>query len=153
MKKAHSILIGTALGGLLATMGAPSVAAPDPGPAVTAPDPARQALTELAARPDSPLPAGTRVRSVNIQDGLATVDFSRELKDNFHGGDTQEAAAVNSILKTMGRFPTVDRVQILVAGRRIDSLGGLITLDDPLPVVRPSGATTARRLYLHRRTH
>ena len=56
---------------------------------------------------------------------------------------------VNAILKTLGQFPTVSRVQILVDGQHIDSLGGLLGLSDPLPAIRPVAPEHAR--YLHRR--
>ena len=118
--------------------------------ATNSPAPAQWALTTLTVSPTSPLPPGTRLRSVVISDGLATADFSRELRDNFHGGDTEEVQVVNSILKTLGQFPTVSRVQILVDGQHIDSLGGLLVLSDPLPVIRPAMTEHAR--YLHRRS-
>ena len=118
-------------------------------PAAKSPAPAQEALTTLTANPTGPLPPGTRLLSVTISDGLATADFSRELRDNFHGGDTEEVQVVNAILKTLGQFPTVSKVQILVDGQHIDSLGGLLVLSDPLPVIRPAVPEHAR--YLHRR--
>ncbi len=106
-----------------------------------APAPARDALNALAARPDSPLPTGTKLLSIRITDGLATANFSHELRDNFTGGDSGETRTVNAILSTLGRFSTISRVQLLVQGKPVDSLGGLLTLSDPLPVIRPaSGA-------------
>ena len=113
------------------------------------PAPAQAALATLTTSPTSPLPPGTQLRSVVISDGLATANFSRELRDNFHGGDTEEVQVVNAILKALGQFPTVSRVQILVDGQHIDSLGGLLVLSDPLPAIRPVAPEHAR--YLHRR--
>ena len=112
--------------------------------------PAQLAVAKLAADPATPLPTGTKLLSLTITDGLATADFSRELKANFHGGDTEEAETVNSILRTLGQFPTVSKVQILVEGHRVDSLGGLLVISDPLPVIRPAAIEHPR--YLHRRT-
>ena len=93
------------------------------------------------------------MESVTVADGLATVDFSRELKDNFHGGDTDEANAVNGILRALGRFPTVNRVQILVAGQPVESLGGMLVISQPLAVIRPAGYDAAHKMYFHRRPH
>ena len=120
-------------------------------PTAQSPAPAQEAISGLISAPTSPLPPGTKLRSITISDGLATVDFSRALKDNFRGGDTQEAQTVNAILGTLGQFSTVNKVQILVEGQRVDSLGGLIVISDPLPVVRPSVEQNGR--YLHRRSH
>ena len=99
--------------------------------------PASDALNALIASAPSPLPSGASLRTLTIKDGLATVDFSPEFKKNFHGSDTQEAQAVNSILLTLGQFSTVKRVQILVDGDIIDSLGGHFDISTPLNVIHP----------------
>ena len=107
----------------------------------TSPAPAQSAITMLLTTPSSPLPMGTRLLGIRVADGLATVDFSREFVDNFSGGDSAEMRAVNSILRTMGQFPTVSWVQLQVEGHPVESLGGLLVLSDPLPVIRQSGQT------------
>ena len=109
-------------------------------------DPARESLNALVAAKDTPLPAGSELRGVKIENGLATVNFSTELKSNFHGGDTQEAQAVNSILKTLGQFPTISKVQILVDGSPVESLGGHFEISEPLDVIR-APETKQARLY------
>ncbi len=130
-----SLAVFTLLTGTLASL-APVQA--QPAIFLPAPAPAQSALTALLANPSAPLPAGTKLLSVRVTDGLATVDFSRELCDNFTGGDSAEMRAVNSVLRTLGQFPTVSRVQILVEEQTIDTLGGLLILSDPLPVIRPA---------------
>ena len=106
--------------------------------------PALASLNTLSHAADSPLPTGTEVRGVKIVDGLATVDFSREFQANFHGGDTQEAQTVNSVLLTLGQFPSIERVQILVEGKPIDALSQF-QISDPLDVIRP---TPGRRVQV-----
>lgn len=124
----------------------------EPAVVLPAPAPAQSALTALAAGAASPLPTGTRLLSVRVAGSLATVNFSRELRDNFAGGDSAETRAINSILRTLGQFQTVSRVQILVEGQPIDSLGGLLVLSDPLPVIRPAVASgTGQTRWLHRK--
>ena len=124
--------------------------------ALPAPAPAQNALNSLTGRADSPLPSGTKLLSIRLADGLATVDFSQELRDNFTGGDSDETHTVNAILRTLGQFPTIDRVQLLVDGKPLDSLGGLLDLSSPLPVLRPAANTSlaqpAKR-WLHRKAH
>lgn len=113
-----------------------------------------EALSQLSDTPNGPLPAGTRLLSLHVTHGLAVANFSRDLKANFTGGDSQEVAAVNSVLRVLGRYPEIKRTQILVAGQPVDSLGGLIVLSSPLPVLRPdqdNGGHT-RRMFLHRKT-
>jgi len=101
-------------------------------------DPAREALDALIADPNSPLPHGTKLLDIAIDQstGLATLNFSSEFKDNFSGGDTREAQVLNSVRETLGQFSTVENVQFLIAGKKIDSLGGTEDLSDPLPVIK-----------------
>jgi len=106
--------------------------------------PAKPMLEALIRSPQSPLPRGTRLLAVRIVDGLATVDFSKDIQRNFQGGDLQEAQAVNSILMTLGQFPSIDRVQLLVEGAPIDSLGGHFEINSPIPVIRPSSVQEAK---------
>ena len=142
---AFALLTGT-LASLTPVQALPAVLLPSPAPA-------QSALMALLADPSAPLPAGTKLLSVRVAEGLATVSFSRELRDNFTGGDSAEMRAVNSVLRTLGQFPTVSRVQILVDGQTIDSLGGLLILSNPLPVIRPAAQNAPRQTqWLHRNT-
>ena len=102
---------------------------------IDAQTPAKFALEALLSNVHSPLPAGTTLRKVSISaSGEATANFSQEFKDNFKGGDTAEALAINAVLSTLGQFKSVKTVQFLVEGKKIDSLGGNQSLDEPLPV-------------------
>jgi germination protein M len=108
-------------------------------------DVAREALDELAKSKQTPLPKGTSILGVKIDQstGLATVNFSREFVDNFEGGDTREAQVLNSVLETLGQFSTIQDVQFLVGGKKIDSLGGTQDLNAPLPIVKSSSEASA----------
>lgn len=93
------------------------------------------ALDTMAGLKDSPLPPGTRVRTVDMEgDGVAHVDFSGEFKTNFSGGDTDGALAINAVLATMAQFYGVESVRFTVMGKTIDTLGGTQDLTDPQPV-------------------
>lgn len=81
----------------------------------------------------NPIPKGTELLGVEVKDGLAKVDFSREFRDNFTGGSEGEALIIAVILRTMAQFDEVKRVQILVEGKPIDSLGHA-DLSQPLDV-------------------
>lgn len=101
--------------------------------------PARDALEALIQADHSPIPEGTRLRSIKVVDGLATVDLSGEFQAHFHGSETEEAQTVNSVLRTLGQFSSIDRVQFLMDGKPIDALSQL-PLSGPLDVIRPNAA-------------
>lgn len=99
--------------------------------------PARSALEELLRGPlpagcARPLPAGVRLLGIDVSDGVARVDFSRELVANFRGGSDNEGAAVYAIVNTLTSLRGIERVAILVEGRRIDSIGGHLLINGPL---------------------
>jgi spore germination protein GerM len=81
----------------------------------------------------NPIPKGTKLLGVNVKDGLAKVDFSREFRDNFTGGSEGEALVIGVILRTLSQFDEVKKVQFLVEGKPIESLGHA-PLSEPLDV-------------------
>lgn len=97
--------------------------------------PARAAMEALIAGypggPFVPLPEETEVLGVTIKDGLATVDFSGELR-NVNVGSGGEAAVLSAIVATLGQFQGVNSVQILVDGEKLDSLAGHIDITEPI---------------------
>lgn len=78
------------------------------------------------------LPAETKVRSVVVKDKIAQADFSAELKAKKSGGSTQEILAVSAIIYTLTEFPEVERVQILIEGKKVATLYGHMDLSEPL---------------------
>ncbi|MBK5222516.1 MAG: GerMN domain-containing protein [Acidimicrobiia bacterium] len=83
---------------------------------------ARGTLAELLAGPgdgdesmglSTAIPEGTELIDVNVAGGIATVDLS----DEFIGGDAADMPRrLAQIVYTVTQFPTVDEVEILVAG-------------------------------------
>lgn len=69
-------------------------------------------VTEGAVRV---LPPGTKVRSVKVENGLATVDFSREVLEA-NVGAAGEALGIQSIVNTLTEFPDIKRVAFQVEG-------------------------------------
>jgi spore germination protein GerM len=102
------------------------------GPTVA--DEAERALAELIRGSEkgfvSPLPPPTKVRQIFVaKNGLATVDFSREIAEGFAYGSTSELAAVYAVVDTLVfNFPAVKRVVILVEGVEKETLGGHVDL-------------------------
>jgi len=74
-------------------------------------------LAQQQARPDSVIPQGTRLLSVNLKDGVATLDFSKEFGKLADMGETTEGQAQKLILKTLAPISTVDKVTVTVEGK------------------------------------
>jgi len=100
----------------------------------TAAEEAERALAELIEGSEkgllSPLPPQTKVRQVFIgKDGVATVDFSRDVAEKFAYGSTMELAAVYAVVNTLAfNFKAVKKVVILIEGAEKDTLGGHVDL-------------------------
>lgn len=98
---------------------------------------AERALAELikgsAKDLVSPLPAETRVRQVFVtKDGIAYVDFGREIMEKFSYGSSSELAAVYAVVNTLAfNFKSIKKVAILVEGAEKETLGGHIDLTQP----------------------
>ena len=91
-------------------------------------NPTEAALRQLIEQGDNAdlantIPKGTRLLGLNVKNGLATVNLSREFRDNFAGGSEEEGATIGAILRTLGQFSEIKRVQFLVEGKPIDTLG------------------------------
>lgn len=99
---------------------------------------AREVMTALIAGPTtkliSPIPDGTKLLDVMVsKDGIAYVDFSKELVSNHQGGSTGEMITVYSIVNTLStNLPQIHGVQILVEDHSVDTLNGHMDLSRPL---------------------
>ena len=78
------------------------------------------------------IPKKAKLRSVVVQDGVATADFSKELQQNFSGGSTGEEMLIGSIVNTLTEFPEVQKVRILINGAPVETLSGHMDLSEPL---------------------
>lgn len=79
------------------------------------------------------LPAQTRLLSVVEQDGLATVDFSRELISGHPGGSVSELLTAYGVVNTLAEnFPHIRQLRILVEGEVVASLKGHVDLRQPI---------------------
>ena len=78
------------------------------------------------------IPKKAKLKSVKVKNGIATVDFSEDLVKNFAGGSTGEEMLAGSIVNTLTEFPEVKSVQILLEGKKVDSLAGHLDTSKPL---------------------
>jgi spore germination protein GerM len=98
---------------------------------------ARQTVYELCRGPLNhalfpTLPKNTKLLDINIKDGLCTVNFSRELITAHSGGSGAENLTVYSIVNTLTQFNSVERVQILVEGKKVETIAGHLDVSSPL---------------------
>lgn len=78
------------------------------------------------------VPQGVKVNEVKLENGLVTVDLSKELQTNHWGGSTGETMTIYSLVNTLTEIPEVTQVQILVDGNKIDSIAGHLDIKQPL---------------------
>ncbi len=103
-------------------------------------DRAKQILSDLISGPNEEgllpvLPRNARLRQVFVlDDGVAWVDFSEDLRTSLPGGSEQELLAVYAIVNGLAlNVPEIERVGILLGGRPCTTLNGHLDLRLPLP--------------------
>lgn len=82
----------------------------------------------------SVIPAGTTLRAFySTERGDAFVDLSSEIAVRHAGGSSTELLTVYAIVNAVtANLPAVQRVQILIEGREVDTLAGHVDLRRPL---------------------
>ncbi|MCG0275797.1 MAG: GerMN domain-containing protein [Thermosediminibacteraceae bacterium] len=93
-------------------------------------------VEELIKGPTKPglfrtIPEGTRLLSIEVKDGIAYVNFSKEFKENHWGGSTGEAMTINSVVNSLTELPGIEKVQFLIEGKKEETLAGHVMLDQP----------------------
>ncbi|MPY98339.1 MAG: hypothetical protein GEU97_10130 [Actinophytocola sp.] len=103
---------------------------------------ARASLEQLVAGPSagdrnlidgilSAVPTDTLVLGVNIKNGLATVDLSREFESG--GGSFSMFGRLAQVVYTVTQFPTVNEVEFRLDGKPVTMFSGEgIVLDEPV---------------------
>lgn len=78
----------------------------------------------------SAVPAGTEVLGITIQAHIAYVNFNDKLTKV--SGSTSELLLVGAIVNTLTQFPEIQKVQILVNSKKIDTLSGHLDISEPV---------------------
>lgn len=77
------------------------------------------------------MPQGTKLRGVTIKNHIAYADFSDALVKNHGGGSQTELLIIGAIVNTLTEFPDIHKVQILVEGKKIDTISGHMDTSEP----------------------
>lgn len=82
----------------------------------------------------SVIPAGTSLRAFYVtQRGEAFVDLSSQVSSAHPGGSLTELLTVYALVNAVtGNLPAVQRVQILVEGKEVDTIAGHVDVRRPL---------------------
>ena len=78
------------------------------------------------------VPKQAKIKSVKVQGDTAFVDFDQNLIKKFIGGSTGEEMLVGSIVNTLTEFSEIKKVQLLVEGKKIESISGHLDLTKPV---------------------
>ncbi len=93
-----------------------------------------RALLRIYQQPGAahPLPPASDIRSIYLIDpGAAVVDVNAAFADQHRSGILSEQLTINSLLETLAaNVPGIQRVSILVEGKRRDTLAGHADLSD-----------------------
>jgi spore germination protein GerM len=79
------------------------------------------------------LPEKVHLREVYLKEGIAYLDFTKELRESHSGGTEGELLTIYSLVNTLVlNFPEIEKVQILVEGKEVTTLAGHIDIRKPL---------------------
>ena len=67
------------------------------------------------------IPVGTKINVKFIKDGACYLDLSQEFQKNYIGGETMEQLTIFSLVNSLCGLPGINRVQILIDGRRVET--------------------------------
>ncbi len=79
------------------------------------------------------IPEGARLLGVEVKEGIAFLNFSKELSEKHPGGSYAELQTIYSIVNTVTlNFLEIKKVQLLIEGKKLKTLAGHIDISFPL---------------------
>ena len=99
--------------------------------------PARTAVELLLAGPQnselvSVIPEGTKLNKLTVKEHIAYVDFNDKFIKKKGLGSAGEILLVGAIVNTLTEFPDIQQVQLMVNGKKIDTVSGHMDTSEPL---------------------
>ncbi len=94
-------------------------------------------VEELIKGPRNPelsrtIPPQARLRSIRVENGVAYVDFSKEIQTRHWGGSAGEAMTIYSVVNSLAGVSGIEKVQFLVEGKKQESLVGHADTTEPI---------------------
>lgn len=77
------------------------------------------------------LPPEAEPLSIEVKDGVAILDFSQEFQTKHWGGSAGETMTIDSLVYTLTEIEGIDKVQVLIEGKAIESLAGHYDWSEP----------------------
>lgn len=77
------------------------------------------------------IPNDTRIRSIDIEDQIAYINFSNELKKK-ELTENEEVLLIYSIVNTMTELDSINSVQILIDGEKEEVLEDVFSIENPI---------------------
>lgn len=104
-------------------------------------DNVRELVVALIGGPNTDLvetfPKETDLRKVNVKNGIAYIDFGRNLIDLHPGGSASEMMTIYSLTNTITiNVPSVKKVKLLVDGNGLETIKGHIDTTRPFTINR-----------------
>ncbi len=82
-------------------------------------------------------PKETALRGISVKDGVATIDFGRNLIDLHPGGSASEIMTIYSLTNTVTiNMPSIKGVRILIEGTGVETIKGHIDTTTPFSMNR-----------------
>ncbi|MEW6572998.1 MAG: GerMN domain-containing protein [Bacillota bacterium] len=94
-------------------------------------------VNELIKGPLNPelvktIPDGTILRSVQVVDGIAYVNFSKDFQTKHWGGSAGETFTLYSVINSLAKLEGIQKVQFLLEGEKMGTLAGHIETTEPM---------------------
>ncbi|MGI6163422.1 MAG: GerMN domain-containing protein [Bacillota bacterium] len=77
------------------------------------------------------MPPEAELLSIEVKDGVAILDFSQEFQTKHWGGSAGETMTIDSLVYTLTEIEGIDKVQVLIEGKAIESLAGHYDWSEP----------------------
>lgn len=78
------------------------------------------------------IPLCTRLLSLTVEEGVAFVNLSPEVRDNHQGGSASELMLVYSVVASLTELPNISEVQFLLEGKVEPAIWGHIDTSTPI---------------------
>ncbi len=78
------------------------------------------------------IPESAKLLSIKVVDGVAYVNFSKEIQTKHWGGSAGESMTIYSVTNSLAKLDGIKKVQFLVEGNKVESLLGHMDTTEPV---------------------